>query len=116
MGIELMAAMTDEELIPRLAALDEEAVELLLGRYWGRAYRVALQLTGDAALAEDVAQETFLSVLRAASGFDTSRRFRPWFFQVLRNEALNQIRGTQRRKKREEQVARLETFHDRSAE
>ena len=42
-----MTRSTDAELVPRLVAQDEEAVALLLERYWARVFRAAGHRTGD---------------------------------------------------------------------
>ena len=42
-----------------------EGLEALFRSHWPRAYRAAYLVTGDAAAAEDIAQEGFLSALRA---------------------------------------------------
>jgi RNA polymerase sigma-70 factor (ECF subfamily) len=103
---------TDEALIPALRAHDESAVATLLDRYWARSYHVARQLTGDPATAEDVAQETFLRVLRNADRFDTSRPFRPWFWKILETTAREHHRRATRRRKHE---SRVETAKQESA-
>lgn len=108
---------SDEELVPRLAARDEDAVALLLARWWPRAHRLALQLVGDAALAEDVAQEAFVQLLRAAGEFDPARgAFTPWFLRIVRNAALNAARARTRRSGHEAAAARPEGHVDDPAE
>ena len=92
------ATVSDEALIPGLIARDEAALAALLDRYWTRAYRVALQLTGDPAAAEDAAQETFVRLLDKAGQFEAGRAFRPWFFKILVNAAKQQRRAATRRK------------------
>src|SRR5215213_177390 len=47
----------------------EAAVEELFDRHWDAIHRAALLVTGDAAAAEDIAQEAFLSGLRALDRF-----------------------------------------------
>lgn len=107
---------TDEDLVARLASRDEEAVELLLERYWARAFRVALQLTGGPGAAEDVAQETFLKVLKSAGSFEAGRSFRGWFFAILKNTAHNHTRGARRARGRESVAARPEAVVETAAE
>lgn len=101
------AATGDEDLVAGLVRRDEAAVALLLERWWSRAYRLAHQLTGDAAAAEDVAQESFVQALRAASGFDPARgAFAPWFLRIVRNAAFNAARARKRRVDHEVSAAR----------
>lgn len=104
---------TDEDLVPRLAARDEAAVALLLERWWARAYRLAHQLTGDPAAADDAAQEAFVHALRAAGGFDPARGpFAPWFLRIVRNAAFNLSRARARRAGHEAAAARPEVAPD----
>lgn len=67
----------------------EEAVEELFARHWGQAYRAAFLVTGDGAAAEDIAQEAFLSALRALPSFDVRRPLRPWLHRIVVNRAID---------------------------
>ena len=111
----MTTAKTEEALISALVEGDERGVEELLGRYWAPAYRVAYQLTGDPGSAEDVAQEAFIRALRAIGRFDTAQPFRPWFFQILKNEARKHHRARARREGHEaraEAASRPSRDHD----
>jgi len=57
--------------------------------------RYALRLTGDAELARDVVQETFLRLCRAEAGA-VDGHVGPWLFRVCRQRALDQVRKEQR--------------------
>ncbi len=46
-------------------------------------YRLALRLSGNASVAEDLVQETYLKALEAFSGLRDPGRVRPWLFQIL---------------------------------
>lgn len=101
-----MAPLSDEQLIPGLQAGDDATLQVLIDRYWERAYRVALHLVGgDPGAAEDVAQETFVEAVRAAGRFQEGRRFRPWFFRLLSHTAADRRRARGRRRKHEETSA-----------
>lgn len=67
----------------------EEAVEELFTRHWSPAYRAAFLVTGDGAAAEDIAQEAFLSALRALPSFDLRRPLRPWLHRIVVNRAID---------------------------
>jgi RNA polymerase sigma-70 factor, ECF subfamily len=71
----------------------EEAVAALFERHWGAAYRAALLVTGDRAAAEDIAQEAFLSALRALPSFDLRRPLRPWLHRIVVNRAIDWSRA-----------------------
>lgn len=105
--------LSDEDLVPRLALRDEAAAALLLERWWGRAYRLALQLVGEPGAAEDVAQEAFVQALRAADDFDPSRgAFAPWLLRIVHNAAFNAARARRRRAGHEAAAARPEVAPD----
>ena len=63
----------DHQLFVRLRAGDEQAFVALYRRRQGAIYRFALQMSGSAAAAEDIAQEVFMALLRSECGFDPDR-------------------------------------------
>jgi RNA polymerase sigma-70 factor (ECF subfamily) len=71
----------------------QDAVEELFTRHWSGAYRAALLVTGDGAAAEDIAQEAFLSALRALPSFDLRRPLRPWLHRIVVNRAIDWSRA-----------------------
>jgi RNA polymerase sigma-70 factor (ECF subfamily) len=87
------AAATDSALMALAGAGDRAAFNLLVGRHGERALRIALQVVGDAAEAEDVAQEAFLRAWQAAAGFDPGRaRFTTWLHRIVLNLAIDRTR------------------------
>ncbi len=97
---------TDEGLVPRLRAGDEEAVRLLLQRHWRPAFQLARRAIGDPGLAEDAAQEAFCSALRSIDRFEDGRALRPWLYRIVRNVATDHARARSRRTLHEESAAR----------
>ena len=77
----------EEVLVRRLQAGDEGAFDELFALYQKQAVRTAALITGDAALAEDVAQETFVLCLLHINDLREPSRFRPWFFRTLTRSA-----------------------------
>jgi RNA polymerase sigma-70 factor, ECF subfamily len=65
------------------------ALEQLFRAHWARAYRAALLVVGDAAAAEDIAQESFLAAVRALDRFDRRRPFGPWLHKIVVNRAID---------------------------
>ena len=84
-----------------------EAFEQLFRSHWPRAYRAALLVVGDAAAAEDIAQESFLAAVRALDRFDRRRPFGPWLHRIVVNRAIDWTRA--RSLRREAGEAGLET-------
>ena len=81
-------------------------LEALFRRHWPGAYRAAYLVVHDAAAAEDIAQEAFLSAVRALDGFDRGRPFGPWLHRIVVNRAIDWTRARAlRREVGDEQLA-----------
>jgi RNA polymerase sigma-70 factor (ECF subfamily) len=72
---------------------DEHELERLFREHWPRAYRAAYLVVHDAAAAEDIAQEAFLTVMRTLDRFDRSRPFGPWLHRIVVNRAIDHARA-----------------------
>ena len=70
-----------------------EDLERLFRAHWPRAHRAAYLVTGDAAAAEDIAQEAFLAALRNLDRFDRRRPFGPWLHRIVVNRAIDWARA-----------------------
>ncbi len=66
--------------------------ESLLGAILPGAYRVACSLTGNAADAEDLLQETALLAFRAFASFAPGTDFKAWFYRILTNRHYERFR------------------------
>lgn len=78
--------LTDDGLLRRMVAGDEEAFTLLYRRKQPAIFRFALHMSGNAAVAEDVTQEVFMMLIRDAKRFDPARGTLGGFlFGVARN-------------------------------
>ena len=69
------------------------AIEHLFRTHWSRAHRAALLVVGDAAAAEDIAQESFLAAVRALDRFDRRRPFGPWLHRIVVNRSIDWARA-----------------------
>ncbi|MGH9186687.1 MAG: RNA polymerase sigma factor [Acidimicrobiales bacterium] len=76
---------------------DVSAFEVLVRAYQVPVWRFLRHLLGDAALAEDVTQETFLRIYQRLTSFRFQSRFSAWVFQVARNAGIDALRSRQRR-------------------
>jgi RNA polymerase sigma-70 factor (ECF subfamily) len=93
---------SDESLILEYA--DEgkkDSLGELVRRHWAQAYRISLRVLGDAAAAEDAAQEAFMALVRKGSRFDRARSFGPWFRTIVMNAARDASRSRKTRLRHE---------------
>lgn len=98
-GGVLANAMTESEsedpdaaLMPRIAEGDASAYRLLVDRHADRLLAFAERLVGDRATAEDVVQDSYLSVWRTAARWKPRAKVRTWLYRIARNAALDRLR------------------------
>jgi RNA polymerase sigma-70 factor (ECF subfamily) len=88
----LLTEKTDGELLNRAGHGDERAFAALYRRRQGGIYRFALQMSGSAEIAEDVTQEVFITLARAAAEYDPVRgSVSGWLYGIARNLVLRAI-------------------------
>jgi len=99
----------DRDLIVRWQAGDEAAFEELIRRHESRVYRLLYRMMGNKEDAEDLTQETFLSLHRHGHRFRAEARFSTFVYRVAANAALNRRRTYGRSRAR---VDKLKTRND----
>jgi len=87
----------DDSLVERAMRGDAEAYEELVRLHQGIAFRTALLVCGNAADAEESAQDGFVKAYRALGRFRRGAPFRPWLLAIVANEARNRRRSAGRR-------------------
>ena len=92
-------ALRDPDIRRMLRVRDDEpgAFEELVELYQHRLVAVMNHLVGNAAEAEDLAQEVFLRVYRARKKYRPRSKFSTWLFTIANNLALNALRSRQRK-------------------
>jgi RNA polymerase sigma-70 factor, ECF subfamily len=80
------------------AAMDGDlaAFERLVRGYQAHVWRFLRHLLGDASLAEDVTQETFLRLYQRLPTFAGRSKFSTWVFRVARNAGVDALRAARR--------------------
>jgi RNA polymerase sigma-70 factor (ECF subfamily) len=94
----------DVDLVDRWKGGDEAAFEELVGRHQQRVFRLLMRMMGSREEAEDVAQETFLSLHRHGRRFRGDSRFSTFVYRVAANAALNRRRTLGRGRARIEKL------------
>lgn len=87
-----LEASSDESLLARYREGDGKAFEILYARHRQSLYRFLLGLSGKPELADEVFQETWLSLIRSASQPQGRATFRTWLFQIARNRLIDHWR------------------------
>ena len=83
---------TDEELLAEFQQGDAGAFERLLRRHRRPLYTFLVRMLGDRAKAEDLAQETFLRIVKGAATWEHRARFQTWLDTIARNLCVDQSR------------------------
>ncbi|HEX8099664.1 MAG TPA: sigma-70 family RNA polymerase sigma factor [Actinomycetota bacterium] len=95
----------DGDLLARIAAGDDRAFRELYRRYGAPAYGLALRVTGDGSLAEDVVQDAFLAVWTGAGAYDGGRgSVRSWLLSTVHHRAVDVVRREQAQRTRAERA------------
>ena len=91
--------LDEAELVERARRGDLEAWETLVRTYQGIAFRTAYVLAGNAADAEEAAQDGFVKAHRALGRFRRGAALKPWLLRIVANEARNRRRSAARRER-----------------
>ena len=84
--------MDDQELMARLAAGDNAALEELMRRHRTAALRQARSMLGDESLAQDAVQEAFVRVYLLRASYRPEFAFTTYLAAIVRNLCLDEIR------------------------
>src|SRR4051794_38105752 len=94
-----LAHLSDEAVVALAARSDDLAFAELYDRYGRVAYRLALRILRDEALAEDAVQDAFLAIWRGASRFIPERgRASSWILTLVHRRAVDLVRREDRRR------------------
>lgn len=86
----------DELLVVLVQGGDRQAAERLFSRWNPRLARTAWKYSGDAGLAEQLAQDCWVAVWKGIGGLQDASKFGPWIFGILRRKGADQIKRAQR--------------------
>jgi RNA polymerase sigma-70 factor (ECF subfamily) len=97
--------LADEDLILLVRARDPEAFAALYDRHARAAYSLAYRMMGEKQAAEDVVQDAFFKVWRAAGSYRAERAsVRTWLLSVVHNRSIDQLRSAASRRRTQERV------------
>lgn len=102
-----MEDLADAQLVVKAKTGDKDAFGRLAEKYWPMAYYLAYQRTGDAAEAEDIAQESFIKTQKYLMTIREASKFSSWFYGLVL-----QLTNERRRKKRPIPIAQIPELED----
>jgi len=82
----------DVEIVQRAKEGDHEAFRVLVERYQGRAYRLALRVLRDEEEARDAVQDAFLKAYGSLDRFQGRSGFYTWLYRIVMNQCLDRKR------------------------
>ena len=86
---------SDDILIPKLLARDEQAYGQVVAAYHGLMVHLARAIVGSA-IADEVAQESWLAVLKALPKFERRSSLKTWILRIVSNTAKSRLRHESR--------------------
>lgn len=91
--------MADElrEIVGRCLAGEQVAMVQLVDRYRGQVFGLCYRMLGQRQDAEDMAQETFIRVLKNLDRWDQNRDFEPWLLAIAGNRCRTALATRMRR-------------------
>lgn len=87
---------TERDLVERCQDGDADAFRRIFELYKDRVYSIALRYSGNASVAQDIAQETFLGLLSTIGSFRGDARFDSWLYRLVVNRCFDHRRRTRR--------------------
>jgi RNA polymerase sigma-70 factor, ECF subfamily len=110
----MSAPSSDEDLMLRYRDGDASAFETLYGRHKGGLYRYLLRSLNQPALAEELFQEVWTSVIRSRGTYSVSAKFSTYLYRIAHNRLIDQYRaksGTLEVSLAEDDETSLEELH-----
>jgi RNA polymerase sigma-70 factor (ECF subfamily) len=89
----------DVQLMLRFQAGDDDAFRELFEKYTRAIVNFAYHFVGSRPRAEELAQDVFLQVYKAAPRYEPHAKFTTWLYRIATNACLNEVRRPERRYK-----------------
>ncbi|MCV6631481.1 MAG: RNA polymerase sigma factor [Flavobacteriaceae bacterium] len=106
-----MSTLLEKHIIELLAEKNEKAISLLYDHYADTLFGVALKVTQDEALAQDVLQESFVKIWKKSDTYDPKKaKLFTWLFRIVRNTAIDKLRGLGTKNEKEVQIEKSNVY------
>jgi RNA polymerase sigma-70 factor (ECF subfamily) len=110
-ALQTASKVKEPELIARVLAGDRVAGRELYDAHAPRVFRLAFRLTGDAELAREFTQETFIRAFRQLDKFRGESALSTWLHRITVTVTANAMRKVKRLRERETDLEDLDSFH-----
>ena len=98
-------SLADEDLISLVENGEAKAFVALYDRHSRAAYSLAYRMMGERQAAEDLAQDAFIKVWRAAASYRPDRgSVRTWVLSIVHNRGIDQIRSQASRRRTQDKI------------
>lgn len=87
-----MMDRTDDALMIDFVDGDDGALRILVERWERPVFAFLVRMLGSAEEAEDLCQDTFMSMIKAAGRYQPEGKFQSWLFRIAGNQARNRLR------------------------
>jgi RNA polymerase sigma factor (sigma-70 family) len=87
-----VADQSDQQLMVRIQRGDRHAIEYVIDRYQRTLFNFAYRFLGDADVAADVVQHTFIQLFTHIQDLRADDGLKPWLFRVARHRCLDEVR------------------------
>ena len=84
-----MTSEEDIKLMQRIASADEDALSILMNRHIHQVIRLAEKILGSLTEAEDIAQEVFMKIWKAAPNWTPEASLKTWIYRITFNRCLD---------------------------
>ena len=97
--------LADEDLLSLVEAVDADAFATLYDRHSRAAFSLAYRMMGERQASEDLAQDAFLKVWRAAGSYRAERgSVRTWILSIVHNRGIDQLRSHASRRRTQDKI------------
>ena len=87
-----MTNRTDDQLMTNYVRGDENALRILVERWERPVFAFMVRMLGSPEEAEDLCQDTFMKVIKAAGRYRPDGKFQSWLFRIAGNQARSRLR------------------------
>ena len=101
--------MTDTELVERIIAGDDAALNSLVWRWEKTIYNFVFRFLGEKEIARDVTQKTFIRVYKNINKLRDARKFSSWIYQIAANLSKDELK-----KKSNRDTLSIDLIHENS--